>query len=180
MEDYLDIIQNGKWNYLSKIRDFLIIKTLRSTWMRISELLSVRFQDVAFDGSVKIIGKWKKIRTVFISNEIIERANFYRYVREESNLISDFIFVSHGRSSRWKRLSRNSVEEMIRKMNQKLWVRQKLTPHSFRHWFATEVVRKGGNLVDLQHALGHSNLATTSTYLHSDTKRIRELQELVQ
>jgi site-specific recombinase XerD len=69
---------------------------------------------------------------------------------------------------------------MIRKLNNKLWIMQKLTPHSFRHWFATYIVRKGGNLVDLQHALGNSNLATTSTYLHSDASRIRELQKLVE
>jgi integrase/recombinase XerD len=105
--------------------------------------------------------------------------NFYRYVREETNLISDYVFVSHGRSSRWKRLSRNSVEKLFQKINKKLWITQHLTPHSFRHWFATEVIRRWGNLVDLQHALGHSNIATTSTYLHSSTERIKKLQELV-
>jgi site-specific recombinase XerD len=72
------------------------------------------------DGSIKVIGKGKKIRTVFLSEEIIKQANFYRYTREETSLISDFMFVSHSRSSRGKNLSRNSAEEMIRKLNNKL------------------------------------------------------------
>jgi site-specific recombinase XerC len=68
--------------------------------MRISELLSIQFKDLALDGSVKILGKGRKIRTVFLMNEVIKQMNFYRYVREETNLISDYVFVSHGRSSR--------------------------------------------------------------------------------
>jgi integrase/recombinase XerD len=158
----------------------LIIKALWLTGLRVSELLSIRYDDIKSDWSVVIMWKWRKERRIFFNEELQKQSNFYKRTREESNLVSDYIFVSHANNSRWKKLSRNSVEVLIRNTNKKLWVEEKITPHSFRHGFATYVVRRWGNLVDLQHTLWHSNISITSMYLHSEASRVKALQKLVE
>jgi integrase/recombinase XerD len=148
--------------------------------MRIGELLSIKKEDIRSDWGIEIVGKGRKRRVVFLTPDIQKSINFYEYLKVESCIFSEYVFVSHSNNnSRWKRLSRNSVEELFRKINTKLWIKEHITPHSFRHGFATEVVRKRWNLADLQKTLWHENIKTTGIYIHSNDERVKKTQWLV-
>lgn len=179
VEKYLNIIQRMGLDYLSTIRNFVIVRALWQTGMRISELLSVKKEDIRSDGGVEIIGKGRKRRVVFLTPDIVKSINFYEYLKGERGVFSEYVFISHANNSFGKKLSRCSVEELFRKINKKLWIKEHLTPHSFRHGFASEVVRKWGNIADLQRTLWHENSKTTGIYIHSNDERVRETQGLV-
>jgi site-specific recombinase XerD len=88
--------------------------------MRISELLSIRKEDIRSDGGVEIVGKGRKRRVVFLTPDIVKSINFYEYLKGECGVVSEYVFISHSNSSFGKKLSRNSVAELFRRINKKL------------------------------------------------------------
>ncbi|MDR0651242.1 MAG: site-specific integrase [Candidatus Peribacteria bacterium] len=120
VEKYLNIIQRMGLDYLSTIRNFVIVRALWQTGMRISELLSVKKEDIRSDGGVEIIGKGRKRRVVFLTPDIVKSINFYEYLKGERGVFSEYVFISHANNSFGKKLSRCSVEELFRKINKKL------------------------------------------------------------
>ena len=126
------------------------------------------------DEFIKVEGKGSKQRLVPISEQAIHEIQLYFLDR---NLIDiapeyqDYVFVSHRRK---KPLTRVMVFIMIKNLVEKAGIKKTVSPHTFRHSFATSLLEGGANLRAIQAMLGHESIATTQIYTHIDTSHLRE------
>jgi integrase/recombinase XerD len=92
---------------------------------------------------------------------------------------SDYLFVSLSGNSMWKPLSRNSIEDVVRKYKDLAWIKKKVTPHTLRHSFATTLLKKWADIRAVQTLLGHSSITTTQIYTHVDDKYLKWVHDLL-
>ncbi|MCL2079516.1 MAG: tyrosine-type recombinase/integrase [Oscillospiraceae bacterium] len=154
-------------------RDIAIIELLFATGMRVSELCSLRLRDVNLDdGSIKIMGKGAKERIIQIGNdEVLEAIQQYK----ESFLVSinevGFFFVNR----RGLRLNEQSVRSMIRRLCIQADINIHITPHMFRHSFASLLLEEDVDIRYIQCMLGHSSIQTTQIYTQVTTEKQRRI-----
>lgn len=157
------------------IRDHCIIEVLYSCGLRISELTSLRLSDLFLDdGFLRIHGKGNKERLVPISPKAIKELNIWFQVRKHIDIkkgYEDHVFVSKRRG---KSLSRISLFVFIQRYAAQAGISKEISPHTFRHSFATHLLQGGANLRAIQDMLGHEDLGTTEVYMHLDTTHIKE------
>jgi integrase/recombinase XerD len=144
------------------------------TGLRVSELINLKVEDI--QENIQVIGKWGKRRGVSLDPEYVKVVKLYLFLRK--NIKSDFVFVSHSPNSYWSRISRNSVESIIKTAGEKAGV-GKVRPHKLRHTCATQMLENGGNIVYISQILGHKNLRTTQGYLDYSNDKLRETQNLI-
>lgn len=156
-------------------RNKAIIETLFSCGLRVSELVNLKISNMYLDDEfIKVEGKGSKQRLVPISEQAIHEIQLYFLDR---NLIDiapeyqDYVFVSHRRK---KPLTRVMVFIMIKNLVEKAGIKKTVSPHTFRHSFATSLLEGGANLRAIQAMLGHESIATTQIYTHIDTSHLRE------
>lgn len=156
-------------------RNKAIIETLFSCGLRVSELVNLKISNMYLDDEfIKVEGKGSKQRLVPISEQAIHEIQLYFLDR---NLIDiapeyqDYVFVSHRRK---KPLTRVMVFIMIKNLVEKACIKKTVSPHTFRHSFATSLLEGGANLRAIQAMLGHESIATTQIYTHIDTSHLRE------
>lgn len=156
-------------------RNKAIIEVLFSCGLRVSELVNLKLSNLFLDEEfIKVEGKGSKQRLVPISQKAIHELNLYFMDR---NLLpipfeyQDFVFVSHRRK---KPLTRVMVFLMIKDLVEKAGIQKTVSPHTFRHSFATSLLEGGANLRAIQAMLGHESIATTQIYTHIDTTHLRE------
>lgn len=156
-------------------RNKAIIETLFSCGLRVSELVNLKMSNTYFDdGFIKVDGKGRKQRLVPISEQAIHEIQLYYLDR---NLLAipaewqDYVFVSQRRK---KPLTRVMVFLMIKGLVEKAGIKKTVSPHTFRHSFATSLLEGGANLRAIQAMLGHESIATTQIYTHIDTTHLRE------
>lgn len=156
-------------------RNKAIIETLFSCGLRVSELVNLKISNMYLDDEfIKVEGKGSKQRLVPISEQAIHEIQLYFLDR---NLIDiapeyqDYVFVSHRRK---KPLTRVMVFIMIKDLVEKAGIKKTVSPHTFRHSFATSLLEGGANLRAIQAMLGHESIATTQIYTHIDTSHLRE------
>lgn len=156
-------------------RNKAIIETLFSCGLRVSELVNLKISNMYLDDEfIKVEGKGSKQRLVPISEQAIHEIQLYFLDR---NLIDiapeyqDYVFVSHRRK---KPLTRVMVFIMIKNLVEKAGIEKTVSPHTFRHSFATSLLEGGANLRAIQAMLGHESIATTQIYTHIDTSHLRE------
>lgn len=156
-------------------RNKAIIETLFSCGLRVSELIGLKISDLFLDEMfIKVEGKGSKQRLVPISEKAVHELQLYFQGR---NLLAippeyqDYVFVSFRRK---KPLTRVMVFLMIKDLVAKAGVKKTVSPHTFRHSFATSLLEGGANLRAIQAMLGHESIATTQIYTHIDTSRLRE------
>lgn len=156
-------------------RNKAIIETLFSCGLRVSELVNLKISNMYLDDEfIKVEGKGSKQRLVPISEQAIHEIQLYFLNR---NLIDiapeyqDYVFVSHRRK---KPLTRVMVFIMIKNLVEKAGIKKTVSPHTFRHSFATSLLEGGANLRAIQAMLGHESIATTQIYTHIDTSHLRE------
>jgi site-specific recombinase XerD len=142
---------------IKSCRNRAIASLLFSTGCRVSELAALNRIDIVAD-SMRVFGKGGKWRCVFVSVSAREGLNRYLEMREDN---SPGLFVSDK-----GRLSVTMIEIIIRTMAKKAGIKKKVTPHTLRHSFATELLRAGAPLPAIQQLLGHSSILTTQCYLH--------------
>ena len=154
-------------------RNRAILETLYSCGLRVSELIGLRFSDLYLDeGFIKVEGKGRKQRLVPISPVAIKEINFYL---QDRNLIpvkkgyEDVLFLSRRGTS----LSRIMIFHIIKVQTELAGVRKSVSPHTFRHSFATHLLEGGANLRAIQQMLGHEKIATTEIYTHLDRDFLR-------
>lgn len=156
-------------------RDHCIIEVLYSCGLRISELIDLRISNLFLDeGFIRIHGKGKKERLVPISPRAIRELHNWFEVRRHIDIkrgYEDHVFVSR---TRGKALSRISLFVFIQNYAANAGITKEISPHTFRHSFATHLVQGGANLRAIQEMLGHENLGTTEIYMHLDTTHLRE------
>lgn len=156
-------------------RDRAILEMLYSCGLRVSELCGLRLDNLYLqEGFIQVHGKGKKERLVPISPRAIDELN--RWFAERDHIRpkpghEDFVFLSKRRGTG---LSRITVFHIIKELCHKLGLRDTISPHTFRHSFATHLLEGGANLRVIQEMLGHENINTTEIYVHIDRSRLRE------
>lgn len=155
-------------------RNFCIIEVLYGCGLRVSELIDLKLSDINFNESyVRIEGKGKKVRFVPLApytQKILQ--NYILYTRSHMRVApksTDVAFLN----SRGTALSRVMVFIMIKEMAAKAGIYRSISPHTFRHSFATHLLQNGADLRFIQELLGHSSITTTQVYTHLDTENLR-------
>lgn len=156
-------------------RNRAIIETLYSCGLRVSELINLKFSDVYFDeGFVRVLGKGNKQRLVPVSKQVEKEIGIYtQHVRNHQVIKpgqEDFIFLNR----RGSKLTREMIFMIIRDLANKIDLKKTISPHTFRHSFATHLIEGGANLRAIQEMLGHESITTTEIYTHLDQRFLRE------
>ena len=155
-------------------RNRAIIETLYSCGLRVSEACNLRLSDLYLnEGFIKVEGKGSKQRLVPISSRAIAEIMEYMTDRAEIDIKpghEDYLFVSaHFK----KRMSRITMFHIIKVLAEEAGIKKTISPHTFRHSFATPLLEGGANLRVIQSMLGHEDIGTTEIYTHIDAQRLR-------
>ena len=177
VEEVISIIDSVDLSTWNGLRDRAILEVLYGCGLRVSEAVELKVSCLYFDeGFVRIIGKGNKERLVPIGEIAAEAVNEYLGRRPEAadTASEDILFLNRfGRS-----LSRQSMFKMIKKQALIADVRAEISPHTFRHSFATHLVENGADLRVVQEMLGHESITTTEIYTHVDSSTWhREIME---
>ena len=155
-------------------RNCAILETLYSCGLRVSELCNLKLSDLYFnEGFIRVLGKGSKQRLVPISPRAIQELNDYFEIRASGRIrpgYEDFVFISR----LGKNISRIMVFHIIKQLADMIGLKKAISPHTFRHSFATHLLEGGANLRAIQCMLGHENLSTTEIYTKIDNTRLRE------
>lgn len=159
-------------------RNRAILEVLYSCGLRISELTKLKFSDLFFDeGFIKVEGKGSKQRLVPISHTAINEIEKYLYYRREMDIkkgSEDILFLSN----RGTAISRIMVFHFIKQYADQAGIKKTISPHTFRHSFATHLLEGGANIRAIQLMLGHEKITTTEIYTHMDREYLR--QEIIE
>ena len=156
-------------------RNRTIIEMLYSCGLRVSELCELRLSDIfRAEGFVRVTGKGRKQRLVPISDRALRELSLWEEDRANINIrpgYEDYVFLSF---TRGRKLSRMTVFYIVRLLAARAGIRKEISPHTFRHSFATHLLEGGATLRAIQEMLGHQSISTTEIYTHLDTTRLRE------
>ena len=155
-------------------RNCAILETLYSCGLRVSELCNLKISDLYLDeGFIKVEGKGSKQRLVPISPKAIKEIKNYFLTRGDGLIkpeFEDYVFISRI----GKNISRIMVFHIIKELADKIGLKKSISPHTFRHSFATHLLEGGANLRAIQCMLGHESIGTTEIYTHIDRVRLRD------
>ena len=155
-------------------RNYAIFETLYSCGLRVSELTNLRFQDLYLDeGFIRVEGKGSKQRLVPISDIAIQKIKNWFDYRKQINIqkgSEDVLFISNRGSS----ISRITVFYYAKLYAEMAGIEKEVSPHIFRHSFATHLLERGANIRVIQEMLGHEKITTTEIYTHIDRNFLRE------
>ena len=156
-------------------RNKAIIETLYGCGLRVSELINLKLSNwYKNDGFIKVIGKGNKERLIPIGNVTAKVLKIYvdevRCHQTIQKGQEDYIFLS----KRGKHLSRVSIFNIVKELTEKAQIKKNVSPHTFRHSFATELIERGANLRAVQEMLGHESITTTQLYTHINREFLRQ------
>jgi len=157
-------------------RNRAIIETLYSCGLRVSELVGLSIQNLFLDiGFIKVLGKGSKERLVPIGKHAVKYISIYVKEYRNSMKIKDghegFLFLNrYGR-----KLSRNMIFIIVKDLSKKIGLNKNISPHTFRHSFATHMIEGGADLRAVQEMLGHESITTTEIYTHLNKDYLREV-----
>lgn len=159
-------------------RNKAILETLYSCGLRVSELTNLKLSDLYFEEGVLFVkGKGNKNRFIpveeYTQNVIQLYLNHNRKQLKIAKGHEDFVFLNR----RGKQLTRAMVFTIIKDLAKKINLEKNISPHTFRHSFASHLLENGANLNAIQMMLGHESITTTQIYLHTDISYIREMLE---
>lgn len=154
-------------------RDIAVLEMLFATGIRVHELCNLKYAD--FDtkkSTIRIFGKGQKERRIYIGNpEVMAAMNNYLHYFRKMGFKSEYIFLNR----RGNQLSPQAVRNLVTKYVQRAKIKRKITPHAFRHSFATLLLEEGVDVKYIQEFLGHSSINTTQIYLHISNKHARNI-----
>lgn len=155
-------------------RNRAMIETLYSCGLRVSELCGLRISDLYLkEGFIRVEGKGSKQRLVPISHSAIDEIELYMPQRLQIEMkpgCEDYLFASTHRRTN---LSRIMVFHIVKDLADKAGITKVISPHTFRHTFATHLLENGANLRVIQTMLGHEDIATTEIYTHIDSRKLK-------
>lgn len=157
-------------------RNRAIVETLYGCGLRVSELVTLKLSDLYFDeGFIKVQGKGSKERLIPIGPHTIKYINIYKNeVRNHMPIdysSTDILFLNR----RGKQLTRAMIFTIIKQLNQRSGLNKKVSPHTFRHSFATHLLENGADLRAIQMMLGHESITTTEIYTHLDRRHLTKV-----
>ena len=157
-------------------RNRAILETLYACGLRVSELTTLKISDLFFDeGFIKVSGKGDKERFVPIGGNTIKYINIYKNeVRIHLSIqpkAEDTLFLNR----RGNPLTRAMIFTIVKQLAEKVGIQKKVSPHTFRHSFATHLLENGADLRSIQQMLGHESITTTEIYTHVDTTHLTEV-----
>ncbi|AVM56037.1 site-specific tyrosine recombinase XerD [Capnocytophaga sp. oral taxon 864] len=156
-------------------RNKAIIETLYGCGLRVSELVSLRLSDLFFEEDfIRVMGKGSKQRLVPIESYTQKQINNYINNQRKQLKITkgheDYVFLNR----RGKQLTRAMIFTIVRQVAENIGLQKTISPHTFRHSFATHLLENGANLRAIQMMLGHENITTTEIYVHVEKSYLRE------
>lgn len=156
-------------------RNKAILETLYSCGLRVSELVELKFEDIFFDeGFIRVIGKGNKQRLVPVSPSVEKEIGLYLDAMRNHLDIKPgneaFVFLNR----RGAKLTRVMIFTIIKNLSEKIGLKKNVSPHTFRHSFATHLLEGGANLRAIQEMLGHESITTTEIYTHLDQNFLRD------
>jgi integrase/recombinase XerD len=154
-------------------RNKAIIETLYGCGLRVSELVNLRLTDIHYsEGFVVVTGKGNKQRLVPVSGKALKEIDIYKLNRNKLPVLHDqnILFLNR----RGVRLTRAMIFTIIKDLGAKAGIRKKISPHTFRHSFATHMIEAGADLRAVQEMLGHESILTTEIYTHIDRSFLRD------
>jgi len=156
-------------------RNRAILETLYSCGLRVSELINLKFSDIYFDeGFIRVIGKGNKERLVPVSPQVRKEIGLYNdYIRRHQEIQKgneNIVFLNR----RGAQLTRVMIFTIIKQLAEAIGLQKNISPHTFRHSFATHLIEGGANLRAIQEMLGHESITTTEIYTHLDQRYLRE------
>lgn len=159
-------------------RNRAILETLYGCGLRVSEVINLRISDLFFkEGFIKVTGKGEKQRFVPIAEATQKYINLYReHIRSHMDIQKgheDTLFLNR----RGKQLTRAMIFTIIRRLSEDSGLRKKISPHTFRHSFATHLLENGADLRAIQQMLGHESITTTEIYVHMDRSHLKTVME---
>ncbi|MDN4754894.1 site-specific tyrosine recombinase XerD [Porphyromonadaceae bacterium W3.11] len=156
------------------IRDNAMIELLYSCGLRVSELCNLTFQSIFLQEKfVRVIGKGNKERLVPMSDSSIERIYEYLPIRQEIEAKPGYqhhLFLSRNKTA----ITRQRVFMIVKELSKKAGIKKEISPHTFRHSFATHLLEGGAHLQAIRDMLGHADISTTEIYTHIDRNKLRE------
>ncbi len=168
-EEVRRILAEANGKTLSDLRDRAILETLLSTGLRVSEIVSLKRDIDLTQGEFNIRGKGEKVRVIFLSDRTKKHIKNYLQKRED---MSDFLFTGTK-----DKINVRTVERIVKKYATKAGISKKVTPHIFRHIFATTLLSNGADIRSVQEMLGHSSIITTQVYTHITNKKLKEIHK---
>jgi integrase/recombinase XerD len=159
-------------------RNKSILETMYSCGLRVSEVVNLKLSQLYLDvGFIRVLGKGNKERLVPIGDSAVKYINIYRSTIRVHQVIQpgeeDIVFLNR----RGKRLSRVMIFLIIKDLAKKAGIKKNISPHTFRHSFATHLVEGGADLRAVQEMLGHESITTTEIYTHLDREFLRKTLE---
>jgi len=181
-------------NDIKTLRDKAILELLFSTGLRVAELCSLPREIITSSDEISVRGKGGKIRVVFISEKAREALKKYLAARED---MEEGLFINLGpkklednkkkqepkiknkkyKGKEYGNLDRRSIERIVRHYATIAGISKRVTPHTMRHLFATDLLSNGADLRSVQALLGHANISTTQIYTHVTDKHLREIHK---
>ena len=163
--------ENDLTGYKYKLRDIAVVEVLFATGARVYEISTIREDSVNLNsGQIRIMGKGGKERYVQISNSSV-LAILKKYYMENEIKKSGCFFINN----RGKRYTEQSIRAMLKKYAKQAGIERNITPHMFRHSFATYLIEEGVDVSCVQQILGHSSIKTTQIYIHIAAKKQAEI-----
>ena len=165
----ISVIDKDDYEY----RNRLILEMLFATGLRVSELSNIKIKNIDFsEREIKIMGKGSKERFVFYNKECaIVLDSYLKECRSKllNSKDSEYLFINH----LGDKLTDRGIRLIIDKIVKKSCIKSKVSPHTFRHTFATMLLNEGCNIKSVQELLGHSSLGTTGIYTHLTNDEVR-------
>lgn len=164
-------------NDLKSLRDKAILELLFSTGLRVSELCSLNIDLDLNSDEFSVRGKGDKVRLVFLSDRAKE--SLRNYLKERKDM-DEALFIQLGKNSKGReslRLTKRSIERIIKHYAIKSGISKKVSPHTLRHLYATDLLQNGADLRSVQILLGHANISTTQVYTHFTDKQLKNIHK---
>lgn len=175
-DEMLKILESPNLRRQDGIRDRAILELFYATGMRVSELASLKVEDLNLEaGFLKCVGKGSKERIIPVGRKCKEALERYlaRARIESAPGSQPFLFPGQGGGG----MRRETFWQIIRRYARRAGISKKISPHTLRHSFATHLLERGADLRVVQELLGHSDIATTQVYTHVDRDRLKSVHE---
>ena len=172
--EYVDLVNSIDTTSNLGIRNRCIFEVLLCTGCRVGELVNIKLNDIDINSQeVRVLGKGKKMRVVYLGSYAIDALNDYLNVRGEllKGKSNDYLFLNH----LGNKITTRGIKDIIDKILLKGSSNLKITPHTFRHSFATMLLNEGCDLKSVQELLGHVSLSTTSIYTHVSNEELKRV-----